>query len=125
MTELEGHTDLVTAVIVVPVAESARKFMCYCWTSSLDGTICYWDFAAPELVKKVKVQVPILSMVSGSWSNLSRFIRDLLFCSTSKNEVLMHFVFLLHCRLFLISLACQLTAARKFMTSMHLSLLRM
>ncbi|XP_020275588.1 WD repeat-containing protein 75 [Asparagus officinalis] len=71
VTELEGHTDLVTSVVVVPVAANARKFMCYCWTSSRDSTICYWDFAAPELVKKIKVQLPIVSMVIPHISSLS------------------------------------------------------
>lgn len=65
ITELEGgHTDRVTSVVVVPVAAPVSKFTCYCWTSSLDGTICYWDFASAELVKKVKIQLPVHSMVS-------------------------------------------------------------
>ncbi|KAJ8465048.1 hypothetical protein OPV22_027600 [Ensete ventricosum] len=64
ITELEGgHTDRVTSVVVVPVAAPSSKFISYCWTSSLDGTICYWDFSVPELIKKVKVQLPIHSMV--------------------------------------------------------------
>ncbi|KAJ6797873.1 WD repeat-containing protein 75 [Iris pallida] len=70
VTELEGHADRVTSVVVVPVAAKARKFVCYCWTSSLDGTMCYWDFAAPELVKKVKVGLPIFSMVIPHLSSL-------------------------------------------------------
>lgn len=65
MTELEGHADRVTSIVVVPVAGAASKFVSYCWTSSLDGTICYWDFSVPELVKKVKVGLPIFSMVCG------------------------------------------------------------
>ncbi|KAJ6794440.1 WD repeat-containing protein 75 [Iris pallida] len=48
VTELEGHDDRVTSVMVVPDATKAKKFVCYCWTSSLDGTMCYWDFAAPS-----------------------------------------------------------------------------
>lgn len=65
ITELEGgHTDRVTSVVVVPVAAPSSKFISYCWTSSIDGTICYWDFSVPELIKKVKVQLPIHSMVS-------------------------------------------------------------
>ncbi|XP_010904674.1 uncharacterized protein [Elaeis guineensis] len=63
ITELEGHADRVTSIVVVPVAGAASKFVSYCWTSSLDGTICYWDFSVPELVKKVKVGLPIFSMV--------------------------------------------------------------
>lgn len=64
IAELEGHTDRVTSIVVVPVAAPASKFMDYCWTSSLDGMICYWDFSVPELIKKVKVELPIFSMVS-------------------------------------------------------------
>ncbi|KAK1325326.1 hypothetical protein QJS10_CPA01g00831 [Acorus calamus] len=63
ITELEGHTDRVTCVIVEPVADNVSKFMNFCWTSSLDGTICYWDFAVPELIKKVEVKNPVHSMV--------------------------------------------------------------
>ncbi|KAG1368428.1 WD repeat-containing protein 75 [Cocos nucifera] len=63
ITELEGHADRVTSIVVVPVAGAASKFVSYCWTSSLDGTICYWDFSVPELVKKVNVGLPIFSMV--------------------------------------------------------------
>ncbi|KAL0911088.1 hypothetical protein M5K25_019200 [Dendrobium thyrsiflorum] len=63
ITELEGHTDRVTSVIVVPVSGPVSKIMSYCWTSSLDGTICYWDFSAAELIKTIKAQHPIISMV--------------------------------------------------------------
>ncbi|XP_077244588.1 transducin/WD40 repeat-like superfamily protein isoform X2 [Tasmannia lanceolata] len=63
ITELEGHSARVTSVIVVPVAAPASKILCYCWTSSLDGTIRYWDFSLPELIKKVDVQLPVQSMV--------------------------------------------------------------
>nr|CAD1841477.1 unnamed protein product [Ananas comosus var. bracteatus] len=71
IAELEGHTDRVTSIVVVPVAAPASKFMDYCWTSSLDGMICYWDFSVPELIKKVKVELPILSMVIPNISNAS------------------------------------------------------
>ncbi|KAJ6795087.1 WD repeat-containing protein 75 [Iris pallida] len=70
VTELEGHTDRVTSVVVAPAAPKARRFVCYCWTSSLDGTMCYWDFAALELVKKVEVGLPIFSMVIPHMSSL-------------------------------------------------------
>ncbi|XP_020596001.1 WD repeat-containing protein 75-like [Phalaenopsis equestris] len=63
ITELEGHTDRVTSVIVVPASGPVSKFMSYCWTSSLDGNICYWDFSAAELIKKINTQQPIISMV--------------------------------------------------------------
>ncbi|KAJ3674500.1 hypothetical protein LUZ60_005116 [Juncus effusus] len=64
VTELEGHTDRVTSVIVVvPVDGTTSEFLNYCWTCSLDGTIIYWDFSAPELIKKVNVELPIHSMV--------------------------------------------------------------
>ncbi|KAG9451107.1 hypothetical protein H6P81_011072 [Aristolochia fimbriata] len=69
--ELEGHTDLVTSVIVVSSAGSASNIICNCWTSSLDGTICYWDFSLPALIKKVEVKLPIFSMVIPRLSSLS------------------------------------------------------
>ncbi|CAI9088050.1 OLC1v1022281C2 [Oldenlandia corymbosa var. corymbosa] len=60
MGELEGHTALVTSVTVVPAASPAKRMLCNCWTSSLDGTIKYWDFSsAPELVKTIPVGYPI------------------------------------------------------------------
>ncbi|KAL2930403.1 WD repeat-containing protein 75, partial [Bienertia sinuspersici] len=60
ITELEGHRSLVTSVVVVP---SSSKVLCYCWTSSLDGTIRYWDFSVPELIKTIDICLPIFSMV--------------------------------------------------------------
>ncbi|KAK9108011.1 hypothetical protein Syun_024022 [Stephania yunnanensis] len=63
MMELEGHTALVTSVVVTRVSSSATKVPCFCWTSSLDGTIRYWDFSVPELIKTVDVRVPIFAMV--------------------------------------------------------------
>lgn len=59
IASLEGHTAAVTSVIVVP----SSKILCYCWTASLDGTIRYWDFSVPELMKKVDVKMPVFSMV--------------------------------------------------------------
>ncbi|XP_068641627.1 uncharacterized protein [Aristolochia californica] len=69
--ELEGHTGLVTSVVVVPSAAPASNIICNCWTSSLDGTICYWDFSLPELIKKVEVKLPVFSMVIPCLSSLS------------------------------------------------------
>ncbi|KAF5749410.1 hypothetical protein HS088_TW04G01379 [Tripterygium wilfordii] len=63
IASLEGHTDLVTTVIVVPATSQATRRLCYCWTASLDGTILYWDFSVPEVVKKVDIRFPIHSMV--------------------------------------------------------------
>ncbi|XP_059662290.1 uncharacterized protein LOC132308272 isoform X2 [Cornus florida] len=63
LTELEGHRALVTSIIVVPASSSASKMLCYCWTASLDGTIRYWDFSAPELMKTIEIRFPIFSMV--------------------------------------------------------------
>ena len=63
MTELEGHSALVTSVIIVPMGFPAMKFSSFCWTSSLDGTIGYWDFSTPELIKRVEVSLPIFYMV--------------------------------------------------------------
>ncbi|PSR85460.1 WD repeat-containing protein [Actinidia chinensis var. chinensis] len=63
ITELEGHKALVTSVIVVPASTPASKILCYCWTASLDGTIRYWDFSVPELMKMIDIQLPIFSMV--------------------------------------------------------------
>ncbi|GMY35359.1 WD repeat-containing protein 75 [Fagus crenata] len=59
VASLEGHTGPVTSVIVVP----GSKILCYCWTASLDGSIRYWDFSVPELIKKLNVNMPIFSMV--------------------------------------------------------------
>ncbi|XWS28111.1 hypothetical protein CRYUN_Cryun25bG0037300 [Craigia yunnanensis] len=63
ITSLEGHKALVTSVIVVPASNQAAKVLCYCWTASLDGTIRYWDFSVPELMKTIEIQMPIFSMV--------------------------------------------------------------
>lgn len=64
ITELEGHKSLVTSVVVVP---NSSKVLCYCWTSSLDGTLRYWDFSLPELIKTVDIRLPIFSMVIPSF----------------------------------------------------------
>ncbi|KAL4582790.1 hypothetical protein LXL04_007349 [Taraxacum kok-saghyz] len=61
--ELEGHTALVTSIIVVPPPTPTSKVLCNCWTTSLDGTIKYWDFSGPELIKTINIQLPIYSMV--------------------------------------------------------------
>ncbi|OMO71724.1 hypothetical protein CCACVL1_18085 [Corchorus capsularis] len=63
ITSLEGHTALVTSVIVVPAPNPAAKVFCCCWTTSLDGTIRRWDFSVPELLKTVNIGMPIFSMV--------------------------------------------------------------
>ncbi|KAJ4751344.1 WD repeat-containing protein 75 [Rhynchospora pubera] len=64
ITELEGHTERVTSIVVVPVAGTVgTKFSNYCWTASLDGMIFYWDFSTPDLLKKVNVQLPVHSFV--------------------------------------------------------------
>ncbi|KAJ7979445.1 WD repeat-containing protein 75 [Quillaja saponaria] len=63
VSSLEGHTALVTSVIVVPASSPASKILCYCWTASLDGTIRYWDFSLPELMKRIDIRLPIFSMV--------------------------------------------------------------
>ena len=63
VASLDGHRALVTAVIVVPASTQASKILCYCWTASLDGTIRYWDFSVPELIKIINVNSPIISMV--------------------------------------------------------------
>ncbi|PON75897.1 WD repeat containing protein [Parasponia andersonii] len=63
ISSLEGHTAPVTSVIVVPASSPAGKVLCFCWTASLDGTIRYWDFSVPELMKTVEVKMPVYSMV--------------------------------------------------------------
>ncbi|XP_009627084.1 uncharacterized protein [Nicotiana tomentosiformis] len=63
IAELEGHKALVTSVVVVPSTTPAGKILCYCWTASHDGTIKYWDFSVPELMKSIDAQFPIYSMV--------------------------------------------------------------
>ncbi|XP_050217951.1 uncharacterized protein LOC126668808 [Mercurialis annua] len=59
IVSLEGHTAGVTTVIVVP----GSKILSYCWTASLDGTIRYWDFSVPELIKTIDIKFPVFSMV--------------------------------------------------------------
>ncbi|PNS93503.1 hypothetical protein POPTR_018G091100v4 [Populus trichocarpa] len=75
VASLDGHRALVTAVIVVPASTPASKILCYCWTASLDGTIRYWDFSVPELIKIINVNSPIISMVIPS-----------LLCQTTENN---------------------------------------
>ncbi|XP_027329589.1 WD repeat-containing protein 75 [Abrus precatorius] len=58
-SSLEGHTATVTSLVVVPTS----NFLCYCWTSSLDGTVRYWDFSVPECIKIVNLHFPVFSMV--------------------------------------------------------------
>ncbi|KAE8713811.1 hypothetical protein F3Y22_tig00110204pilonHSYRG00015 [Hibiscus syriacus] len=70
ITSLEGHTALVTSVVVVPPSSPAAKVLCYCWTASLDGTVRYWDFAVPELMKTIDIRVPIFSMVIPSFLDI-------------------------------------------------------
>lgn len=49
------------------VEPAAIKVLCYCWTASLDGSIKYWDFSVPELLKTVDIKLPIFSMVTDSY----------------------------------------------------------
>uniref|UniRef100_A0A9I9DF46 WD repeat-containing protein 75 second beta-propeller domain-containing protein n=1 Tax=Cucumis melo TaxID=3656 RepID=A0A9I9DF46_CUCME len=63
ITSLEGHKASVTSVTVVPASSAASKILCFCWTTSLDGTIRYWDFSIPELMKTVDIRLPVYSMV--------------------------------------------------------------
>ncbi|XP_031500790.1 uncharacterized protein LOC116264611 [Nymphaea colorata] len=71
ISELEGHTAPVTSVVVVPAAGAAGKLLYNCWTSSLDGTLRYWNFASGELIKTVDVNIPIYFMVVPMISILS------------------------------------------------------
>ncbi|KAL5065971.1 hypothetical protein RYX36_027708 [Vicia faba] len=59
VSSLEGHTATVTSVTVVP----GSKILSYCWTSSLDGTIRYWNFSLLECIKIIDLHLPIFSMV--------------------------------------------------------------
>ncbi|KAJ4833117.1 hypothetical protein Tsubulata_006219 [Turnera subulata] len=63
VASLEGHTERVTTVIVVPGTSPASKKLCYCWTASLDGTIRYWDFSLAELIRTIDIKLPIYSLV--------------------------------------------------------------
>ncbi|CAN1166653.1 WD repeat-containing protein 75 [Linum perenne] len=63
VASLDAHTAPVTAVIVVPASGPGSKILCFCWTTSLDGTIRYWDFAAPELIRTIDIKLPVYSMV--------------------------------------------------------------
>ncbi|AES92286.2 putative transcription factor WD40-like family [Medicago truncatula] len=59
VSSLDGHTDTVTSVIVVP----GSNIVTYCWTSSLDGTIRHWDFSLLKCIKIIDLKLPIFSMV--------------------------------------------------------------
>ncbi|KAI5414997.1 uncharacterized protein LOC127135035 [Lathyrus oleraceus] len=59
VSSLEGHTDTVTSVAVVP----GSKILSFCWTSSLDGTVRYWNFSLLECIKTIDLHLPIFSMV--------------------------------------------------------------
>ncbi|KAK4265483.1 hypothetical protein QN277_026532 [Acacia crassicarpa] len=67
VSALEGHTALVTSVIVEPASSPDKKILCNCWTASLDGTIRKWDFSTPELLQTVDILLPIFSMVIPSY----------------------------------------------------------
>ncbi|CAI0394899.1 unnamed protein product [Linum tenue] len=69
VASLDGHAALVTAVIVVPASTPGSKILCFCWTASLDGTIRYWDFAVPEMIRSVGIKLPVHSMVIPSLFN--------------------------------------------------------
>ncbi|CAL1358828.1 unnamed protein product [Linum trigynum] len=69
VASLDGHAALVTAVIVVPASTPGSKILCFCWTASLDGTIRYWDFAVPEMIRSVDIKLPVHSMVIPSLFN--------------------------------------------------------
>ncbi|BAT76749.1 hypothetical protein LR48_Vigan627s003400 [Vigna angularis] len=60
VSSLQGHTALVTAVVVVPTTAS---LLSYCWTASVDGTIRQWDYSVPECVKILDLRFPIFSLV--------------------------------------------------------------
>ncbi|KAI3985706.1 hypothetical protein MKX01_030620 [Papaver californicum] len=71
ITELEGHSGLVTSVIVGQSLTPASRFLSYCWTSSLDGTIRYWDFSTAQVINKFDIELPIFSMVIPNLPGLS------------------------------------------------------
>jgi hypothetical protein len=67
VSELEGHVGDVTSVVVVAppptAATAAAKLVSNCWTAGLDGVLIYWDFVAAEALRKVRVGLPVHSMV--------------------------------------------------------------
>ncbi|XP_078428741.1 transducin/WD40 repeat-like superfamily protein isoform X2 [Wolffia australiana] len=76
VAELEGHTELVTSVVVVPMGITAMKFSSFCWTASLDGTISHWDFSSPELIRRIRVGLPIYCMVIPRSSSSGTEMKD-------------------------------------------------
>ncbi|XP_014509948.1 WD repeat-containing protein 75 [Vigna radiata var. radiata] len=60
VSSLQGHTAVVTAVVVIPTTAS---LLSYCWTASVDGTIRQWDYSVPECVKILDLRFPIFSLV--------------------------------------------------------------
>lgn len=63
VNELEGHTGLVTSVNVVEYARATKSNINHVWTSSLDGTVRFWNFTTGSLIRTVNVGKPIHSMV--------------------------------------------------------------
>ncbi|CAM6129488.1 unnamed protein product [Calypogeia fissa] len=66
--QLNGHTDTVTGVSVVPPALGSKILAVnHAWTSSLDATIRLWDFEVGNLIRTITVGTPIESMVIPSF----------------------------------------------------------
>ena len=64
VNQLEGHTGPVTSINVVHYSGSARSLINQVWTSSLDGTIRFWNFSTGSCLRVVNIGKPIYSMVS-------------------------------------------------------------
>lgn len=67
---LEGHNGLVTSVNVVHYSGAAKSEISHVWTSSMDGTVRFWDYTRGSLIRTVNVGRPIFSMVIPRLSNL-------------------------------------------------------
>eukprot|EP00250_Pteridium_aquilinum_P010215 c19220_g1_i1 orf=92-2614(+) len=68
VNELEGHTGAVTSVNVVEYGGATKSIVNHAWTSSLDGTVRFWNFTTGAVIRTVNVGSPIFSMVIPSCS---------------------------------------------------------
>ncbi|KAJ7546518.1 hypothetical protein O6H91_08G042600 [Diphasiastrum complanatum] len=71
VTKLEGHSDQVTSIVVVPFPRNVKSLLTHAWTSSMDGTVRLWNFSSGVQIKCVNVGMPIKSMVIPELSKLS------------------------------------------------------
>eukprot|EP00249_Psilotum_nudum_P013951 c24593_g1_i1 orf=327-2879(-) len=62
VSRLQGHNAAVTSVTVVRYAGAADAVVSRAWSSSLDGTIKFWDVSNGTVIKSINIGRPIFSM---------------------------------------------------------------